>query len=217
MSFLSRLLRPSPYVRAGEFLRRVFVLAWLMTGLAVPLHATSVVAPDFTHLVNDADFIVRARVKAVTSEWQVTPERRTIITKVELEVVEAIAGTPPSPLVLVLLGGKVGDRALNVHGSPHFEVGDEDILFVHGNGQVFVPLVAVMYGRFPVLKDPASGAAYVARSNRAPLHDVQEVSRPMGGPVAAAAAPAAAPLTPAEFALRIRAVRTASHNQQKQN
>src|SRR5436305_1323625 len=36
--------------------------------------ATSVVAPDFDSLVRNADYVVRATVKSVTSEYRTTPQ-----------------------------------------------------------------------------------------------------------------------------------------------
>src|ERR1019366_6473746 len=101
----------------------------------LPAWCTSVVPPDFSQLVNESDYIVRAVVKSVTSEWRENQGGRHIFTFVELDVREVIAGTPPQPLILEMLGGKVGNEELAVAGAPKFKVGDEDILFIQGNGQ----------------------------------------------------------------------------------
>jgi len=91
---------------------------------------------------------------------------------------------------------------------PEFRVGDEDILFVAGNGRDFYPLYAVMYGRYPVKRDKRTGREYVTRSNGVPLGDVAEVALPMGeGPAATLQRrlrPAGDGMLPAEFAARIR-------------
>ena len=145
---------------------------------ALPARATSVVPPQFEELVNESDYIVRAMVKSVTSEWREKQGQRHIFTFVELEVLEVIHGTPPQPLVLEMLGGQVGNEAVVVQGVPKFEVGQEDILFVRGNGRQFYPLTAAMHGRYPVVREKG-GHAHVARSNHAALHATAEVALPM--------------------------------------
>jgi len=164
--------------------------------------ATTVTAPDFDSLVSQADYVVRTVVKSVNSEWQVEGANRSIVTKIELTVSEVIKGDPPSPLVLEILGGTIGNTTMAVDGVPKFKVGDEDILFIHGNGQQFSPLVGLMYGRYPIVRDSVSGEEIVLRSNGIPLYDTNEVSQPM---TPGAAQIAAHPLTATAFADKIRA------------
>jgi hypothetical protein len=179
--------------------------------LSISGRATTVIPPDFNKLVSQADYIVRAVVKSVTSELKTDGGHKRIVTKVELDVREVISGTPPQALVLEMLGGKVGDEEMRVDGAPKFTAGDEDILFIHGNGKQFNPLVAMMYGRYPILQEAGSGREYVARSNGVPLHSEQEVDKPM---VAAAVSQRAAQdspapaLSPADFVSRIKAAAT---------
>jgi hypothetical protein len=104
-----------------------------------------------------------------------------------------------------MLGGRIGDQELRVEGAPQFKVGDEDILFVHGNGQQFTPLVAMEYGRFPVKHEAVTGNAYVTRAGGAPLYSEQEVVLPMGAASQVKVSqPAAAPLSPGDFKKQIR-------------
>jgi hypothetical protein len=172
-----------------------------------PAKATTVIPPDFNKLVSQADYIVRGVVTSVTSEMVTGGgERRHIMTKVTVEVRQVISGTPPQPLVLQMLGGTVGEETMTVEGAPKFKVGDEDILFVHGNGQQFTPLVAFMHGRYPIKTDKTTGREYVARSNGSPLFNEQEVDQPMeaSAPSKSAAGVAAQPLSPADFVARIQ-------------
>lgn len=163
--------------------RRVrFVLgAILVLACVFPaLHGTTVVPPQFAELVNGSDYIVRARVRSVTPEIRMRKGAEVIYTNVELEVLEVIAGTPPKPLVLSMLGGRIGDRELVVQGAPVLHVGNEDILFVKGNGRAFNPLFAIMHGQYPVMADQKHpGRRYMNRSNLVPLLDPSEVSQPM--------------------------------------
>lgn len=187
--------------------RYVLRLLPLLALLCLPpqARATSVIAPEFDQLVGQADYIVRAQVKAVTSEWQEKNGRRHIVTHVTLDVKEVIAGTPPSPLVLELLGGRVGDDEMIVEGTPQFYIGDEDVLFIRGNGRVHCPLVAVMHGRYPVHQDTKSGRKAILRSNGVPLYDQSEVALPMTTLSAVTRLKkTATPLTPSEFIGKIR-------------
>lgn len=144
------------------------------------LRATSVVPPSFSELVNGADYVVRAKVKSVASEVINRNGRDRIYTKVELEVLEVIAGMPPTPLVLTMLGGRVGDRAMTIEGAPEFVVGAEDILFIRDNGKAVYPLYAMMHGQYPLLKEEKGAKrAYVNRSNLVPLLSTDEVAQPM--------------------------------------
>lgn len=144
------------------------------------------VPPQFDELVNESDFIVRALVKSVKAEWRENKGRRYILTQVEVDVQEVISGTPPTHLVLEILGGRVGNEVLLVDGVPEFEVGQEDILFVRGNGRQFCPLTAIMHGRYPVVREK-DGRAHINRSNHAPLHETSEVALPMAEEGASAA------------------------------
>jgi hypothetical protein len=179
------------------------VLALALSLLPIPGHATTVVAPDFDTLVSQADYVVRAVVNSKTSEWRTDTHGRHIITKVKLDVREIIKGTPPSPLVLTVLGGRIGSDEMVVDGAPSFIVGEEEILFIHGNGKQFLPLVSMMYGMYPVSLDTASGQRIVHRSNGSPLYDVKDISLPMTAANALGVG-VARPLTTAEFAGKIR-------------
>lgn len=192
-----------------RLLRRVLGVLAIAASLIGPARATTVKAPEFSGLVNQSDFIVRAVVKSVTSEIRQGTKGRKIYTHVELEVREVIAGKPPTPLVLVLLGGKVGDDTMVIEGAPTFQVGDEDILFVQGNGRQIYPLVAMMHGKYPVEKEPESGREFMLRSNKVPLKHTAEVSQEMAegteAQAQAAAINTAEALTPQEFVRQIQA------------
>jgi hypothetical protein len=93
---------------------------------------------------------------------------------------------------------------------PKFAVGDREIVFVQKNGVQFCPLVALMHGRYRVMRDTAEGREFIARDNRAPLTDVAEVGLPMNQlpaqlRAATAQSMAARALTPAAFETNIMA------------
>ncbi len=180
------------------------------------LAATTVIPPEFPELVNGSDYVVRARVKAVTAETRVRDGQELIYTKVELELLEVIAGQPPEPLVLTMLGGQVGDRKLTVQGAPVFYVGAEDVLFIKGNGRAFNPLYAMMHGQYPVMADEKrAGRRYMNRSNLVPLLTADEVALPMAqGELAERLRRMRDPgqaLTPEQFVQAVKRARRADH------
>lgn len=193
-------------------MKRCRLPRWL-AALALPAllpwaQATTVIAPDFDELANSADYVVRATVKSMTSEWRPNPDNPKhpyIGTRVELEVHEVIKGNPPSPLVLDLVGGRIGDEELTIDGAPKFKVGQESILFIQGNGRQIVPLVGMWHGHYPVRRDKRTGETQVMRDGGKLLYSEQEVSLPESALSTAARDPQARPLSCDEFADRIRA------------
>ncbi len=190
---------------------RLLFAAFAAALAAVIAAATTVVPPEFPALVNDSDYIVRARVVHVAEEVQIRDGREVPFTLATLDVVEVIAGTPPTPLVLRQLGGRTSDGELVVAGVPRFRVGDEDILFVSGNGRNFHPLTALGHGRYPVRFDKKLRREYVARANGVPLAATAAVALPLvEGKLARqlrAMRRADDALTPVEFVQSIRAAR----------
>lgn len=175
--------------------------------LALSARATTVVPPDFPTLVNGSDYIVRVVVTDVAAEKRAGVRGTKIYTQVEFETLEVIAGSPPPRVVLDFLGGRVGDEQLSVGGMPRFRVGDEDILFVSGNGRTICPLYAMNHGRFPVAKDANSGRRYVVRADGMPLQSVADSATPLAEDGARPRAASAAGLAPEEFVRQIRATR----------
>jgi hypothetical protein len=189
--------------------RHFFITAGLIAAAACEAFASSVRPPGFEDLVRRADAVVRSEVTAVRSEWRGAGATRRIVTIVSVRVERMIVGAPASTMELEFLGGRVGNRTLTVTDQPQFNVGDRDVLFVAGNHQQFCPLVAMMYGRYPIVRDPVdSSRELVARENGAPLRNVQEVSQPMSAPSASGAKQAqsvsSAPMALSTFEASIR-------------
>lgn len=184
--------------------------AWQLgvTGLCLVLaplaRATTVVPPTFAELVAEADSIVRATVVSIESRRVPAVDGPTVKTFVELKVRKRLKGTPPDTFTLEFLGGTVGDESLRVIGMPHFVVGETEIVFVHGNGVQFCPVVRLGHGRYRVRHDAANGRDFVAREDETPLGSVSDVQLPVDthgvGPLFRAAADA---LTPEQFETEI--------------
>ncbi len=182
------------------------VAALALLACAPAVRATSVVQPTFEQMVGNSDYIVRVTVKSVTSDWREDtsrPGQRYIGSSIALDVKEVIKGTPPSPLVLDVVGGKVGRDELSVSGTPRLAVGQECILFVRGNGRTFFPVVGLNHGYFPVRRDFRTGEAQVLHADGRLLYDTQELN-PDAGNTRAAHSAADRALTPEGFSARIQ-------------
>jgi hypothetical protein len=180
------------------------VVALALASLAPVLHATSVIQPTFNELVGTADYVVRAVVTSTESSWREDsqqPGERYIGSRIALDVREVIQGTPPSPLVLEVVGGRVGDEELVIDGTPKLVPGREYILFIRGNGRVFFPVVGLAYGTFPIRRDTKTGRSEVHRANGQPLYSTQDLAP---GTASTARSATARPMTPDSFRNRIR-------------
>ncbi len=142
--------------------------------------ATTVRPPTFEELVARADYVVRAETIEVRSEWRGDGATRRIVTIVKLRVDRVIVGSAPETVELEFLGGRVGGRTLTVTDQPQFQRADIDVLFVENNGRQVSPLVNMMYGRYPVVRDPRDPAVeLVAREDGSPLRSTADVSQPL--------------------------------------
>jgi hypothetical protein len=177
---------------------------WLLISPAPRAHATSVIAPSFDELVNEAQTIVRARVLEVHCAWVESPQGRVIKTYVTLAVEKRLKGAPGAQLTLSFLGGELDGQGMRVAGMPEFVVGQTEILFVAGNRAQFCPLVAMMHGRYRVQTDAASGRDYIARNDGVPLTSEHDVQLPQAdNPLERQLKPVSAALSPAVFEQRI--------------
>lgn len=187
---------------------RLPLLLCLALALVGRAGGSSVIAPEFDDLVNQAGYVVRAVVVSATPEWRENPAQpgqRYIATRVELEVREVIKGSPPRPLVLSTVGGRIGDAELRIAGSPEFVVGTEAVYFLHAGDTMVSPIVALMYGAYPVRRDPRTGREVMLRANGRMLYSERDVSLPLAQPSPEILRnPRARPLTAAQFAARIR-------------
>ena len=139
--------------------------------------ATTVIPPTFEQLVRQAELIFQGSVTDVRSVWEGEGAQRHIETYVTFQVGDAIKGSSVGTYTIQMLGGTVGDDTLVITDAPKFQVGDHDILFVEHNGQQFVPLVGIMYGRFRVQHDEQTGRDIVLNNEGEPVRDLTKLGR----------------------------------------
>jgi len=158
-------------------IRLLFALAISFICLVPTAKATTVIPPDFSTMVHRAEVIFRGKVTNVRSEWTGEGSQRCIVSYITFDVLKTLKGKPATPYVLKMLGGTVGDQALEIPGVPKFNVGDHTLLFVEHNGTQFVPLVGIMHGYFRIQTDTKTGAETVLRYNGDPLQNTAEIDQ----------------------------------------
>lgn len=157
-------------------LRFVAALAAL---LPATLDATSVRPPTFEQVVSRSAQVARGEVIRVQSEWRGAGADRRIVTVVSFQVERLMIGSLTPLLELEFLGGTVGHDVWQIPGQPQFKVGDRAVLFVEGNRAQVCPLVAMMYGAYPLLRDPENGSReLVLRNDGTPLQSVRAIGLP---------------------------------------
>ncbi|TAK51715.1 MAG: hypothetical protein EPO25_15775 [Gammaproteobacteria bacterium] len=110
-------------------------------------------------LADQADLIVRGRVARIEYGMSVktaADEMQVPFTYVTYAIDEVLKGSAADgqSVTLRFLGGPIGnERIMVVQGVPLFDVGDEDVLFVRGNGSHACPLVRCGDGRFRAIGD----------------------------------------------------------------
>jgi hypothetical protein len=153
------------------------LLALLATGVA---RATSVIPPSFSELVGRAERVTHGVVTEVRSDWSVQAGFRVIKTWVTVRLEEELkASGTESSVTLEFLGGRMPEGEMRVEGSPRFQVGEEILVFVAGNGADACPLVGWGHGAFRVAPAPSGGGKHVVRMNGLPLRSPSEVELPL--------------------------------------
>ncbi len=155
-------------------------------GLARPAGATVVRAVDFPEQCADAERIVVATVRDVTSR-PVAAAPTYFETLVTLGVDDTVAGAPGSALTIRLSGGQVGDIRQSIDGMPEFAVGERYVLFLEPDQTppLVSPIVGFNQGLYRVDR---VGDRDVVRDRN---------GRPLSGSAAAASAAVAASRAPA--------------------
>jgi len=134
---------------------RILLASFAMFGsltFSYQIHATTVLKTNFNTMIDQAELIIDGEVIDIYSEW--SDNRTTIHTYVTLGSLQVIHGDVAGATVtLQFMGGQVGDDIIAIPGSPTFDVGDREVLFVRNNGAALSPIVGFYQGRFQVIDD----------------------------------------------------------------
>jgi hypothetical protein len=138
--------------------------------------ATSVIAPDYETMVQQADLIFTGRMVSQHGEWREFAGKRSIVTIVKFEVLGVQKGHPGGSVELQFLGGTVGDTTLDVTAMPKFKKAERTVLFVQGNGVNASPVVGFYHGKFRVESD-GQGQDFMTHPDGTPLTDISEIGK----------------------------------------
>jgi len=136
--------------------------AFLLAGASVSGYAHTPRDPEAVsnigRLTAEANLIVRGRVESVkyrNSPGGPNGSQGVPYTFVTYSLSSVLQGSTPSrKLTLRFIGGADGRGGfVDAEGVPQFQAGEEDILFLVGNGEQGCPLVMCEFGRFRVLDD----------------------------------------------------------------
>ncbi len=148
--------------------------------LAPRLVSSTTLTPlSFDELVSKAATIFEGQVVSRRSEWEIGRSGRSIITIVTLDVTRVLKGRTGLRTQLTFLGGTIGEITMSIADMPQFRIGDRDVLFVSGDTYAISPLVGFSYGRFRIVRDPASGVDQVRTHDGRPLAAVTDIGRPL--------------------------------------
>ncbi|HUU28328.1 MAG TPA: hypothetical protein VM123_10990 [archaeon] len=144
--------------RTGPSLSRISKSAAAVLGLAlllVPasvLQATVVVYLPLERQCSDAQIIVLALAEDQVSSWD--DSKRNIYTDTRFSVEKALKGSAAGTVTVRQLGGRVGDLAESVPGTPSFTVGSQYVLFLETRPDGKYRVVGFSQGCYPVVKGP---------------------------------------------------------------
>jgi len=140
-------------------------------------------AADLNELAAASRFVVHSRVSKIDYTMSQAAKGRPAVphTIVTFDVVKTIGGSPgASSITLRFIGGPDGrGRFMQASNVPVFQLGDEDVLFVRGNGTQGCALAGCLDGRFRVL----NGMMYDGTG--APVQQVESGHVVSGGPMPA--------------------------------
>ena len=160
------------YWRNGAW--RIFAAIWLAAAAVVPAEATTLMHMSLAQMAQTAKAIVRARcIDNATIE-----QSGEIWTVTTFEVEEAWRGANlPQRIAVRLLGGTAGNITSRVSGIPHFQPGEETVLFLEATSRGDFSIVSWQQGTFRishnrgtsgdvVTQDTASFATFYPGSRR---------------------------------------------------
>ena len=141
--------------------------------LASTASATTILPTDPSKSVDQAELIFMGRV--VDSQFVVSGDGKYPFTFVTFEILDTFKGrTDGTEITLRFDGGDVAaaQERLEVVGMPTFDLGDEALLFVAGNGKWGCPIVGWWQGRLDVINHPRTGAPMLVSHTGAPVEGV---------------------------------------------
>lgn len=129
--------------------------------------ASQAVRLDLERMTRASDEIVVGKVARVESRW--TPDRRMIVTEIQVTVSERLKGTAAKSVTIVQPGGVVGDIGQKVSGMPRFRRGDEVVLFLERHAPQRFVVTGMAQGKFRIERSSDGRSAFAVPEELAGL------------------------------------------------
>lgn len=156
---------------AARWLGLLAVTLWAATAAA-----SSALAVDLDQLAQRSEVVVRGVVKSRESRWSGDGKR--ILTDVQIDVSEALKGSPARTVTVQQPGGVVGDVGQMVHGLASFEVGEEVVVFLERWGPQRFQVTGAAQGKFKVERSSDGTRALAVPDRAADLELLDESGKP---------------------------------------
>lgn len=150
--------------------KTVSLLPFLLA-FAVAAGGSIIPRMSLEEMVSESDSIVDGVVESVESRW----EDRMIFSYITIRIDDSMKGPRSRTAVVRQVGGRIGNRMLDVPGMPVFDTGDRVVVFLGDTRNGTYHVVGMAQGRYRVQNDRAvahlTGADFVD-----PRREIQGVS-----------------------------------------
>lgn len=146
----------SPALRNGPALASLLLGSFLF---GYSTQGTTIERMSLAKLSRTAPIIVRARCLANASRW----DAGEIWTFASFSTEEDWKGPAPAQFRVRLLGGRVGPLTSSVSGVPHFQPGEEVVLFLEPSGREDFRVTSWVQGTFRIRRNLRSGEEQVTQ------------------------------------------------------
>jgi hypothetical protein len=139
--------------------RHVICVCLVLILCPAAAHSTLVEYRSPRQLGDQSKLVARGRVQSVESYWN--DKHTKVFTRTRIAVDETYKGSPRSAIEVIQLGGVVGNLRVTVHGAPHWEVGEEVLLFAEPYDAGDFRVSGFSQGKFRIERDPKTGTPYI--------------------------------------------------------
>jgi len=115
--------------------------------------ATTLMHMSVARMTDAADVIVHAQCVGSATGW----DEGEIWTFTSFQTLEVWKGAAAAHITVRLLGGRAGNLTSSVAGVPHFQPGEEVVLFLQASGRGDYSIVSWVQGTFRIRRDPRTG------------------------------------------------------------
>jgi hypothetical protein len=135
--------------------RKMFLMAIALIMFAIDANASVFRYKNFDQLVDDSDGVIQGVVEKTEALFIGTE----IFTDVTIKVDDILKGSYDKPLFVIrVIGGELNGVGQRISGIPTFQVNEEVILFIEGNGKYKLPFAGGTQGIFFLEGDSVSRA-----------------------------------------------------------